>query len=210
MAALVLLVMCMSGILGSYCRSIWEEDEKKVARNRIILPGIAAAMVVPLFLSVGGSSVFSQVFDDGSAIIPNIFLIAGFCVLAGVAAPNFVGALAEKALHVARGADQKAERAENIAEAAGEQAENAGLEAPNKNSADAQRHIEEISDPNQKMVLNALVNSEYTWRSVGGIAQATNLKRSAVRTALSALKSRSLVTDKISSKTNNPLYQARV
>ena len=115
-AGIVLLVMCTSGILGSYCRRIWEKEGIDRVKYDWVWPGIAASLVVPLFLSVGGNSIFTKVLDNtiDSGAMPDLFLIAGFCILAGVAAPNFVNALAHKALSIAKEADKKAERAENL------------------------------------------------------------------------------------------------
>lgn len=207
-AAFVLVIMCVAGTLGSYCRSVWEKDEAERAKNQVIWPGIAAALVVPLFLSVGGNSIFAKELTDDVDVIPNLFIIAGFCVLAGAAAPSFVSALAQRALSVARQADKKAERAENLGEVATEPAENNGQAKTKAVSDVVQEHINAIADPHQKIILSALVNSEYAWRAVGGLAQATGLERSSVRAALMDLKSRELVVDKISTRTGNVLYQA--
>lgn len=211
-AFIVLLVMCISGILGSYCRQIWDKDTVKINEKSWIWPGIAAALVVPLFLSVGGNSVFSKTLSaaNNSDTIQSLFLIAGFCILAGVAAPSFVSALAQRALSVAKEADRKAERAENLGEAAIESAENVGQEKQIGPSEQIKTRVSELTDQNQKLVMNSLINSEYSWRAVGGIASATGLDRSTVRTALGELKAMGMVVDKQSTRSAGMLYQPRV
>lgn len=211
-AGLVLAAMSASGVLGAYCRVIWDRRIALTTYRDWFWPGIAAALVVPVFLSVGGNSIFTEALSVsvGVEMVQALFVIAGFCTLAGVSAPSFVNALAQKAFALAQEADRKAERAENLGEAANELAENRNTAVQDEPSEESQKRAEQITDSNQKLVYQTLTNSDYDWRSVGGIASATGMGRTEVREALAALKAKDFVTDKKSVRTGSMLYQAKL
>jgi hypothetical protein len=191
---------------------IWDRRVATTTYKDWLWPGIAAALVVPVFLSVGGSSILTEALSVPASVemVKALFVIAGFCTLAGASAASFVNALAQKALAVAQEADRKAERAENLGEAANEPAENAHKAVQDEPSEESKTRAAQITDPNQKLAYHALIDSDYSWRSVGGIANATGMARTEVREALAALKAKKFVTDKKSARTGNILYQARV
>lgn len=48
-----LAIMVLAGILGFHCRHIFEERHKKASWSEIMIPGVVASFVVPLFLGIG-------------------------------------------------------------------------------------------------------------------------------------------------------------
>lgn len=209
-AIAILASMFAAGILGAYCRVIWDQRRATSDYNDWLWPGMAAALVVPLFLSVGGKSVFSEMLSApaAAAMMQPLFVVVGFCVLAGASASSFVNALAQKALSTAREAERKAERAETISEVASEPVENADEPAQDQPSEESLRRISQLTDGSQKAVYEALVYSKYDWRTFGGIVKATGLQAMEVRSALTELIERGFVITKKSARTGSALYQA--
>src|SRR5262245_15385761 len=117
-------VMIVAGVLGSYCRKVFERADPETGGDKpdrdalavffnTVIPGIVASFVVPLFLSVGKSEVFTNTVT-GVHYTENIFILFAFCLLAAVSARSFVNALAQQALQKAVEANQKADEATEL------------------------------------------------------------------------------------------------
>jgi hypothetical protein len=228
-------IMIIAGILGSYCRQIFENQEggnHSVPNIRfagilnVVVPGIVASFVVPLFLSIGRSEVFSNAVN-GKQYADNIFILFGFCLLAAVSARSFVNALARQALQRAETAEQRAEAAGQKAEAAGQKAEAAGQKAEaagqkaeeatelvseeTKSSTDRPRAYTSFEGTDQeKSVMKSLTDGEWVRRSLTGIAKDAKLDKGEVRAALASLVERGLVVEAPSTRTGALLYQAQL
>src|SRR6478736_3768723 len=96
-------IMVVAGILGSYCRRIFDRENVTTAPPdpaglvgffAIVIPGVVASFAVPLFLSIGKSEVFPNLIN-GSKFAENGLIVFGFCALAAVSARSFVTALAQ-------------------------------------------------------------------------------------------------------------------
>jgi hypothetical protein len=222
-AILVACVMGIFGILGSYCRKIWEKDETERARSKVMFPGVAAAFVVPLFLSVGDSGIFKDALAGGTDFWHNLFVIAGFCILAGVSAPTFINALAQRALRIAEEAKEEAktrsESVENKVEAVSEVIENSPDAAPPVETPFDLRLSMEAMAPDLKSsfapssaeakLFAAFGRSGFTKRTIGGLAKDTELDRTSVKLALSELVKQAIVEETVSQKTGSSLYSLR-
>jgi hypothetical protein len=203
------LVMMTFGILGSYCRYIWNAEQSSAKWSDVVFPGVASAFVVPLFLSVGDSGIFKDVLA-GQDFWSNVFLVAGFCTLAGVSSHSFVNALAQRALQTAQEARDKVEKVQNDVDAAVETLENDGEAdaSSNKLSENQKADIKNKPDVSsvEAKILDAFFQSVYTRRTLGGLVRDTRLERSEVRSGLMSLIKQGLVGENISQKTGNPLY----
>jgi type II secretory pathway pseudopilin PulG len=228
--AIIAGVMALAGILGSYCRKIWERDEKEGWEARVIFPGVAAAFVVPLFLSIGGSGIFKEALQQDALFGYNLFIIAGFCILAGVAAPTFVNALAKQALNAADQANKaanqakalaeqarkRAENAENIADVTNEAVENqpAGTDGPSITLFSLERKqdldVVEPADTDEARVLKAIgAHKDITTRTIGGIVKESGLDRDRVEQAIAALLSAGKISEASSSRTASRLFRLK-
>lgn len=94
-----------------------------------ILFGVAAALLMPLFLNTIKSELFTGILKTGKVEVENLFIFAGFCLLAAIAGRSFIENLTEK---VVKGlqkdidkANKEAREARTKSEAATEGAENA-------------------------------------------------------------------------------------
>ncbi|MEH2701164.1 MULTISPECIES: YEATS-associated helix-containing protein [Rhizobium] len=212
---IVFLAMAGFGIIGSYCNRLWATEPSKGGWAAVAVPGVAAAFVVPVFLSVGASnSVFTEALTGGADFWYQLTVIAGFSILAGVSAPSFVNAVALKALRTAEDAKQnvaavnsRTDELENSVEAAVEESEN--TDAPKARSAPTNskpllRHY--VPDSAEHKILSSLLESQYTRRTIGGIVGSTGLPRAQVRESLAKLIADRKVVETKSAKTQSPLY----
>jgi hypothetical protein len=213
-AFVAIAIILAAGVLGAYCRKIFDgagEEDKPFPH--IVVPGIVAAALVPLFLSIGQSDLFQKLLD-GTKTVHNAFVLFGFCLLAAVTARSFVESLAKEALQTARDAQTKAAAAKDTAEGTrdvlAEHAENQDLPL----EKGAQDQSEALRDAGvsgqQEVVLKSLLEGSYVRRSVTGIARETGLTKDSVRNALQDLIIKDLVVERESKRTGALLYQAKL
>ena len=90
---IVIAIMIGGGSLGgiaSYLSSSISKGEERPLLKRVVL-GIAAAVVVPLLLSMISSSILS---DDSKLM--NYFTFASFCVVAGFSSKAFLTSISKR------------------------------------------------------------------------------------------------------------------
>src|SRR3974390_2590438 len=131
------VLMIGAGMLGAYCRYIFDRDDasnqsddRGIDRRKFVdiaIPGVVAAFVVPLFLSIGESEVFTNIVI-GKEYAKNSFILFAFCLLAAASARSFVNALAQQALQKAKTAQEDAEEAKDLVSE--EKSEDTGAQLP--------------------------------------------------------------------------------
>jgi hypothetical protein len=162
--------------------------------------------VIPLFLSIGKSQVFSDAVK-GQYFAENIFIVFGFCLLAAVSARSFVNAIAQQALQKAGAAKRRADEAVDLLS----EEQRPSTPPPKGDSESTNRALDNFQGSGaEKAVMKSLVDTDYVRRSLTGIAKATNLEKSEVRNVLAALAERDLVVSSLSKRTGNLLYQAKM
>lgn len=202
-------LMVVAGALGSYCRNIFDRD-RGITFVRVVIPGIVAAFLVPLFLNIGKSELLSKILK-GQDFAENALILFGFCLLAAVTARSFVETLARQAL-------QRAEAAENTAAQASEKAEEAKdivAEYGEPKLAEAhpvgtQLPLDLDATDAEKAVMGTLLSGDYTRRSLTGIASAANLDKGVARQAIASLIKKGRVVELKSQRTGSLLYQAKL
>lgn len=194
----------------------------------LVIFGIVASFLIPLFLSIAKSQLFTEVIA-GTKYAENMFILFAFCLLAATSARSFVDALAKKALNEAQSAKQEAQTATKKAVDAANLASSAEVKADvardvaTDNSAENSPGVatdpaimesakvtvsrDFAHTPEEKAVLNALLNPAYTRRSLTGIANDAGLDRNAARQALQSLIQKNAVKE-MPSKTGALLYEA--
>jgi hypothetical protein len=213
----LIAIMVIAGILGSYCRRIFDKDNTETRSDGytptfwdIIIPCIVAAFVIPLFLSIGKSEVFTEVVK-GEEYSENMFIVFAFCLLAAVSARSFVNALARQALQKAAAAEKKADEASELASEEPRTIKPADARsevAQTKAVADTMADFE--GSEQERLVLRSLIDSDYVRRSVTGIAKETGLDKREVRNILRNLVARGVVIESPSKRTGSLLYQAKL
>jgi len=159
----IIVIMVAAGVLGALARHILDGQRLKsvlpgesIAEplHTIAIPGITAAFVVPLFLSVSESGILNDALVSKN-LAKNCFILFSFCLLAAFTARNFLESVAAKALQTAKDATTTANNAESKAKNAESKAKDAETQAKDAEAAandakvvadDAATAAEEIKD----------------------------------------------------------------
>lgn len=227
MLILLLAAMILSGWLGCFARYFIDFESAKEptlslrdgspslkGSSSIIVLGTAAALVVPLFLSIGNNTIISAILsaDDTSKVADRILAVAGFCVLAGAVAPSFIESLAQRALSLARKNEDKIEslgdKTQANLELISEQIEAGAQALP----AAATPRIASLAVPGaasseEGRVIDALNSGAYVRRTVTGISADTGFDKDKVREILNALIKKGDVVRTTSGKTGVLFYE---
>lgn len=161
------------------------DERPALAWFRLVVPGIAAAGLIPLFLRTISSTLATGLLEgDWKATDPYVF--AGFCLLAGVTSRTFIQRLSDSVLRKLED-DARQTRADL---AAIEAAVDEGV-ADDDDPADQTPPTEE-----EKKLLQAMVHPQFKLRSISGVAkQAGGRPKEDIRTELGKLAQRSLVKE---------------
>ena len=108
--------MLLSGAFGGVVRYQWEKSEGngKEGWTVFLVTGVAAALLVPLFLNTISSSLLADIPKNQE----KMFLLIGFCVAAGAFAKQFISSMAKRALEISQRASEVANEALAVADAA--------------------------------------------------------------------------------------------
>jgi len=211
-ALALVVVMVLSGLIGAVCRAVAQPQTGDPVTFRILLPGVAAALVIPLFLSLGGSSIFVDALAGGDKFYLSLFLIAGFCILAGLAGQNFLGSLAARALNTAKRAEDKAEHAETHVEAMAENLENegvvaaAGMADETKAQRIADLQSKWTQDSPEYRLLGAMADKGQRFRTLGGLVKSTFLPRALADAAAKKLVASQALAESVSPRSGVRLF----
>lgn len=219
----LLIAMCLAGWLGCFARHAVDGESAKGgeaatrpfnprALGSVFVLGSAAALVVPLFLSIGNNNIISDILSAQAAgsVADEILVVVGFCVLAGATAPSFIDSLAQKALSLANKNAGKIEvlneKADENLDLVTEQIEATDRAAPAPLAVKPPAELPNVG-ADEKRVLAALNSERFRRRSVTGIARDTHFSKDKVREILSLMIEAGHVTAMQSGKTGVVLYE---
>ncbi|HVF44674.1 MAG TPA: YEATS-associated helix-containing protein [Pyrinomonadaceae bacterium] len=131
--ALLILIMILAGCLGGVVNFFQakSDDPARADLRHSLVVGVAAAFLVPLFLQMISSTILST----GAANPLELFIFAGFCIVAAISSKAFISSLSERILKdvkEAKSASQKAEAAAADAQGTALEAKGTANSAENK------------------------------------------------------------------------------
>lgn len=173
--------------------------------GKCIVCGIAAAVVVPLFLQTIQSDLMKKLGQEEI----NYLFFAGFCLIAAFTSRSFLDSVAKQALTKANDAVEQAEQNKTKTEALADDVESVKAEVrpladnvtenplepvvtPQESSASAEppadmvieqggpKHVVARVDANGLKILTALVPGKFTFRSIEGLEKETGLERAEI------------------------------
>jgi len=222
---LFLMINMLGGAFGGYLNYLRTEEtsqnikqrgltenkncELLRAKNSIIL-GIGASFIVPLFLQTISSNLIIEIKSN-----PLLFLVyISFCILAAVYSRSFFDSVAERALSIAKDAQQKSDSALQTSKIM-EPLQRKLTETDDDNITRAitfgiehsDQKIKGILDGFNDEIINAFQKSNYAYRTSKGIAKDLNQPESDVSLKLEQLE-KSGLTQKIINKENNKILWA--
>ena len=172
------------GGLANYLSASIEETESWPCVKRVLL-GIAAAVVVPLFLNMISSSILSDTMSTSDYLV-----FAGFCLAAGFSSKSFLKSISQKVLErVESVEDRQASLEEELDPIIDRETEPELLDT----SEIAARDL----DSEDIAVLKALNNSKFARRYIAGITSDTGFDDSRVNVILNKLKNEGLAHQRL-------------
>lgn len=223
-----LFVAAVSGVLGSWARAIsTQTGQVNLFSRQTLVPGITAALAVPLFLAVADSGTVHNVLVVLPYPYKDLMVLIGFCIVAGYSSVAFLDKLSDRVLaevaeskKVSKSAAEDAktakEAAETAAEVSAEVAENVNNEATAQiagvdrgdNAFQSARAEHKLSD-DQRVVLQAFYLPRPAIRSISGVARDAALSRAEAKRSLESLVDQGLLEHHESVAQGVTLYRLR-
>jgi hypothetical protein len=198
--------MLLSGAVGGLINSYLSDPvtEKPLTWWQHIILGIVAAFIVPVFLNTISSRLIAEIkiMDKPltSEILSKLLVLSGFCLVAAVSSRTFIRSMTDRLL-------QEVSAAKNVAIQAKQQADNASaiaslsVETEPQDELGAGKSLSMVATPKpevteiERKILQAMVNSRFSMRSISGIAKDSSLPREQVNTCISDLISKALIME---------------
>ncbi len=183
----LLAIMLLAGGFGGIVNHLLDKRSNRDAHSltRSLFSGIAASLLVPLFLNMISSTLLAQSANDDE----KLFVFSGFCLIAAISSSAFIRRLSDKVLQdVEELRKHVRETATNLAFLLEAQTEPAewGRTPP---AAEKALPLDE----NSSAVLKALTEGKYALRSTHGISHDAGLDVDQTGKNLDDLASRGLV-----------------
>lgn len=186
-------IILVAGLLGGFTNFFLNYDlnykskECRINLIKSLLTSLCATLTVPLFLQVISNNILDF---NGAQTLPakNYLILTGFCVLAAFFSRRFLDDLYVKISKVELKADEAQKTADRIDD--------------NNNEIDdidnyivKKKIIDEVPTTNKnitkdkiKKVINSIISSKFTYRTVKGIAKETEILESDVQDILLLFK----------------------
>lgn len=173
---------------------------------RSLFMGIAAAILVPLFLNTISSAVLTDLIA-GSNVYKNSLIFAGFCLLAAISSRRFIDDLYTRVMKI----EDKADAAKGAADEARLNAHKAMTETqdlvnastePKKTKlkgmrANAAPAIVSPEADNEAKLIAAFAGSKYIYRTLDGLVADSGLSDTDAQTALQSLQQKGKVKSRL-------------
>ena len=199
--ATIVSVMVFAGLLGglvNYFATRKSDPEDSSFRKSLTL-GVAASLLVPLFLNMISSNLLESI--RGSASVPSdllkIFVFAGFCLVAAISSSAFIKTLSDRILQeareakkVAHQADKKASETQSVIQPILDKETEGG--SPD-NSPVATKALTPSLNEKEVKLLQALANGKWVLRTRFGLAKDAGIPKPEVDELMDDFKKRGLV-----------------
>jgi regulator of replication initiation timing len=193
---ILLLIMIVAGALGGVVNYFFapKEKDRESGRNELIKSitvGVAASLLVPLFLNMISSEIIEKSKND----IYQLFVISGFCLTAAISSKAFIKSISDTVIKDIKKVRDEVTNVKQEVQAIVEN--NTEQDTPFDELAHhldlVQQRQPDDKDADKIKILKALAESIYTFRSLKGISKDTGLDVEHVNKTLSELISQDLV-----------------
>jgi len=153
--------------------------------------GLGASIIVPLFLETISSNIL-EVIKTETFPEKNYFVIAGFCLLASIFSKRFIEDVFTRVMKAEKDA-QEAKIKVNEFEDSKSEFDDDDIPMPSGIGL-----LKGVSDDieNTKKVIKAILQSQYTYRTLSGIARDSKLDKETVANILANLKAKGFAKNK--------------
>lgn len=183
--------MIVGGALGgcaSYLTTSVPSNEAHPMLRRVVV-GVSASAIVPLFLNMISSAIISDDMD-----LQDYLIFMGFCVVAGYSSKSFLSSVSKQLLDkVEKLGEKQSELEEEFEPIKAKETEPEGPPTNEIEEDEALLYQGRDEREDELSILFAITNSDYSWRTVGGIKGEVKMKQSHVKEVLKNLESKNLV-----------------
>ncbi|MDR6715547.1 MULTISPECIES: YEATS-associated helix-containing protein [Paenibacillus] len=182
------IILVASGIFGGIVSffSTKAKDEpvsKNIELIKSIIIGIAASLLVPLFLNTISSNLIIESETDDN----KIFIIIGFCLVASISSKAFIQIMTSK---VIKELNEVRQNLEHVKKDVNEIVSN---ETESEHSEGASVEIAFDTTDDRYKILKALSESKYIYRSLGGLNKETKINKDIINQNINKLVQQGLV-----------------
>jgi hypothetical protein len=212
----LIAVMIAAGLAGGFGNMLGgPQHEDLPPWRRYAAPfvlGLVAAFATPLFLNLAESQLVENLIREHPRYGADIFVFAGFCLVAALSSRMFLGRLTQQLIALKQDVEKVRTKAEETAEeqdainatiietlkAVPSAVELAGVDVPGPG----------VASPAAWEVLKTLRAGPTVWRSISGVRKEANLDRDAAHRLLEELVAAGLADTKVAPSSGNRLYRA--
>ncbi|MBW7477321.1 helix-turn-helix domain-containing protein [Paenibacillus oenotherae] len=194
---LVLIIILISGAIGGIVNYLLVERVGVLfLRDRefykSIFIGLAAALLVPLFLN----TISSNLIRDSETDIYKIFVISGFCLIASIYSKSFIQTLSDKVIRQLDEVQQKVKNVEKDVNAIADSETEDGSGGKHNDimvSHSLDEHLPQLkasfreNDTDKIKILRSLAEGNYTFRSLQGMSKETGINEREINIAINEL-----------------------
>jgi hypothetical protein len=211
--SVLIAIMLSCGVIGGLV-NYWSENIPPEERHPLLKrlsAGVAAALVVPLFLN----TISSTLLEASREKPLSLFILAGFCIIAAISSKAFIDSITKRVLsRVDQVEKDQVKLANQTAPLIAAQTElppqldeeksgngrlDEYLTLPVSKALDKPRGFYGLrafgTDEDTKKVIRALGKPKYTWRYLKGLTKDTDLPEEKVKLALDSLVRNGLATE---------------
>jgi hypothetical protein len=174
---ILITIMILSGLLGGFVNYFFNGYKKTKIQNiyeilKSTSAGVAAALLVPLFLNMISSNLIKESQDD----VYKLFILTGFCLIASISSKKFIQSISDKILDEVKTVKDRVSDVEKeldpiIEKETEDDSKTFHEESFLKSSShEPFREFDEDDIPTIK-VLKSLSQSKFTFRTLSGIGK---------------------------------------
>jgi hypothetical protein len=199
-SVLIISVIAVAGILGGLVNYFLsrKDDPDGSSFGKSVTLGIAAALLVPLFLNMISSTLLDSIRNSSGVVdLSKTLVFAGFCLVAAISSTAFIKTLSDRVLQEAREAKKVAHQADKKASEAQSAiqpiVEKETENAPSSETATALGASAPTVNESEKKLLQTLANGKWALRTRSGLSNDTGIAKPEVDKMVDDLKKRDLV-----------------
>ncbi|MGN7763482.1 YEATS-associated helix-containing protein [Paenibacillus sp. 22594] len=185
---LIIILLVVSGVFGGAVNFLsTTNDKQSIFGNyellKSILIGVAASLLVPLFLNTISSNLIPESESDPNKLL----VLIGFCLVASISSKSFIQLMTNKMMkEINEMKSDIKDVAKEMEVIVSKETEEGDENIYENIESRLDHHAYELKNE-ETLVLNALSNGAYIYRSLNGIHKATELSKESINMALNSL-----------------------
>ena len=196
----LVLIMIATGVAGGYANYLLSKSVEEtplpnkggpgamsVGRWGYMFIGVVAAFIVPLFLSLVGSDILTDILGPHEPKLEKVFVFVSFCLIAAISSRAFIQTISDKVLALARQQAVTNENLDELTEVVGSQSGELDQNPEPERLTEAETTEVPLSN-DERRVLEALQAKPYALRTLKGVVTDSGIDASQALALLKRLE----------------------